>query len=106
MAKKDDNSIWYVLLLCCAIMTIPLCIMCIKAQEYHRPAAEPNSLPSIIDIQRGLVEAGYDIGPHGIDGRLADCDTYRAWNQYQKDVLFNDYANQFMTPSGGPIEGE
>jgi len=44
-------------------------------------------LPSIIDLQTGLVDAGYDIGSCGIDGRLADCNTVQAWIRYEKEVL-------------------
>ena len=58
-------------------------------------------VPTIKQVQTMLVNKGYDIGPHGIDGKLANCDTFRAWRKCE----FDQYAARYMTPSGAP-EGE
>ena len=88
------------------LVIIVLCIgtwYCTSRWLTHKcPEPEPFKIPSIIDVQTGLVNAGYDIGPHGIDGRLADCNTVQAWYQYERDVLFNEYAAPYFTPSGAP----
>lgn len=93
----------FIILLC--VLLIALCVTnyyLVKAVAHKCPEPEPFKVPSIIDVQTGLVNAGYDIGEHGIDGRLADCNTVQAWELYQKDVLFNEYAAVYMTPSGAP----
>ena len=97
MKQKDDKAIWYVILICCSVLAWPLYMMLLA-----QPEPQPARLTSIIELQEGLVEAGYDIGPHGIDGRLADCNTVQAWIKYEKDVIFNEYAAKFMTKTGGP----
>ena len=62
----------------------------------------PEKIPTVKEVQTMLVNKGYDIGPYGIDGRLADCNTVQAWKLYERDELFNEYAAVYMTPSGAP----
>lgn len=99
MKPKKTPLIYLAITLCLALMTFYVGLKCGRmALKYP----EPFKVPSIIDVQTGLVDAGYNIGSCGIDGRLADCDTVQAWYQYERDVLFNEYASVFMTPSGRP----
>lgn len=99
MAKKPKPTLYLAITLCLAVMTFYIGLKC---GQVARKYPEPFKVPSIIDVQTGLVDAGYDIGKHGIDGRLADCNTVQAWKLYQIDVLFNEYAAVFMTADGSP----
>ena len=47
--------------------------------------------PTVKQLQTELVRRGEDIGPKGIDGKMDDCDTYRAMKrveelQYNQDI--------------------
>ncbi len=99
MTKKDNTKTWLNILLALAVLNFIVGFYCGQARV---PEPEPFKVPSIIDVQTGLVNADYDIGPHGIDGRLADCNTVQAWYQYERDVLFNEYAAVYMTTDGSP----
>ena len=54
--------------------------------------AEPRQLQTKIQIQTRLVNAGYDIGPKGIDGDIG-ADTSKAWDlaTYQLYADHSDY---------------
>jgi len=88
MAKKDDKAIWYVILICCAVMAWPMYFILLRAE----PEPQPPRLISIIELQDAL-----GAKPDGIVGP----ETIRLWQQYERDVIFNQYAAKFMTPSGG-----
>ena len=94
-------KLWILILACCALLCTYIGFELGVASSQRIVVKPQPRLMSIIELQEGLVEAGYDIGPCGIDGRLADCNTVQAWKRYEIDVLHNEYAAQFMTPSGG-----
>lgn len=96
---------WILILACCALLCAYIGLECGYRRGYEDCRMAMMILlekpPSIMQVQTGLVNAGYDIGPKGIDGRLADCNTVQAWKKYEIEVLHNQYAAQFMTLSGG-----
>ena len=61
---------------------------------------EPFKIPTVEEVQTMLVNRGYDVGPDGIDGKMAKCNTLTAWRQAE----FDQYAAKFMTASGAPRE--
>jgi len=46
-------------------------------------------MPTQTDIQTTLVQAGYDIGPKGIDGIIGK-DSRLAWDDYTIKVMYDD----------------
>lgn len=40
------------------------------------------------ELQTGLKARGYDIGKHGVDGKVGD-DTKLAWRKYEEDSYFD-----------------
>lgn len=101
-AKDSEQQAVYLIWLVTIAIGIGSCYCTFKWVTHKCPEPPPPKVMNIIELQEALVDAGYDIGPHGVDGELADCDTVRAWQQYERDVLFNEYANTYMTVSGGP----
>lgn len=65
---------------------------------YQQIEAEKRRIPFIEEIQLKLLYAGYDIGTDGVDGRLSDCNTVKAWYAYE----FNQYAEPYFTRTGKP----
>lgn len=106
MKSKNIYRAWFLLI----IVSVAVWMLAIKGVLHKCPEHSPK-LITVKDLQTGLVGMDYDIGPDGINGKMADCDTYRAWKQWEADqkeveqaVLFNDYAARYMTPSGAPKE--
>ena len=102
--KKSTPTLYLLIVLCFWILGFYVGFRCSRlARKFPEPFKQ--KVPTIKQVQTMLVNKGYDIGPHGIDGKLADCDTFRAWRKCEFDQLRNLYAARYMTPSGAP-EGE
>ena len=93
--KKDDKSIWYVLLLCCAVMAWPLYMMVVQPQ--------PIQSPKKLVIER-VMELQEDVGCKLIDGEIGPETTRLVNAQCIKDAneYYNKLAAQYFTPSGAP----
>ena len=89
MKPKDDTKLWYVLLLCCAVLCFPMGLL---VGESKRQAPEPEIIRSIGETQQQLRDAGYDIKVDYIWGP----ETERAYCDY--------LAKPYFTPSGRPKE--
>ncbi len=83
MKKKDDKSIYYVLLICCSVMAWPLYMMCVQAV----PEPSMPKIHSIGETQQELRDVGY---PIKVDYKWGP-ETERAYCDYMAN----------FTPSGG-----
>ena len=78
--RKD---IWFtaiigIIMVCCA--------------TYSAKTAKIKVFPTQTEIQTILVEAGYDIGPKGIDGKIGK-DSRLAWDKYIMEIRYDNTSN-------------
>ena len=85
--KQSIYLIWLVILVICVVPWRTY-----KWITHKCPEPQPPRLMSIIELQEAL-----GAKPDGIVGP----ETIRLWQQYERDVIFNQYAAKYMTPSGG-----
>jgi hypothetical protein len=93
--KKDYTRTWLNILLAIAVMNFIVGFYCGRdGNPPEHKCPEPTIL-SILELQEAV-----GAKPDGIVGP----ETIRLWQQYERDVIFNGYAAEFMTVSGGPKE--